>query len=33
VIHMHRIAPPPVPQEERVKTVISPRIAGRPTQT
>jgi hypothetical protein len=33
VIHMHRIAPPPVPQGERVKTAISPRIAGRPTQT
>jgi len=33
VIHMHLIAPPPVPQEERVKTVINSRIAGRPTQT
>jgi hypothetical protein len=33
VIHVHLIAPSPVPQEERVKTVINPRIAGRPTQT
>lgn len=33
VIHVHLITPPPVAQEESVKTVISPGIAGRSAQT